>query len=86
MCNITSSTYVHGISLDFICVRIGCTNTHIWITFFVSFLSIKCIHIPVQKIYTTHANSCNYLQIQCLKAGSINKFSQTVSVALYLYV
>jgi hypothetical protein len=86
MSNITSSTYAHGIWLDFDCIRIGCTSTHIWITFFVSFLSIKCIHIPVQKIYTTHANSCNYLQIQCLKAGSINKLSHTLSVALYLYV
>jgi hypothetical protein len=50
----------------------GCTNTHIWITFVVSFLSIKCIHIPGQEIYTRHANSCSYLQIQCLKACSIN--------------
>jgi hypothetical protein len=77
MCSIISNTYVHGIGIYFVCARIGCTNTHIWITFFVSFFSIKCIHIPVQKIYTTHANSCSYLQIQCLKAGSINTFSQT---------
>jgi hypothetical protein len=52
----------------FVFIRTGYTYTHIGITFFASFLSLKCIHIPVQKIYTTHDNSCSfyYLTVICI--------------------
>jgi hypothetical protein len=45
-----------------------------------------CIFFKFYVLYTTHSNSCSYLQIWCLKAGSINKFSQTLLITQYLYV
>ena len=42
------------------------------------FSSIKCIHIPIEKKYTTHYTKCSYLKIRALKVGSINAYPQSL--------
>jgi hypothetical protein len=42
------------------------------------FSSIKCIHIPNEKKYTTHFTECSYMKIRSLKVGSINAYSQSL--------
>jgi hypothetical protein len=42
------------------------------------FPSIKCIHISVEKTYTTHYTQCIYLKARSLKVGSINAYPQSL--------
>ena len=48
------------------------------------FFSIKYIHIPVEKKYTTHYTYCSYLKTRSLKVGSINVYPQSLNFTCML--